>query len=88
LLDRLARDAELDDRVLAVDVAEIPRPAAEGLAQGGVAWSRLQEPDPRNRPRRLCFNGERHDENADEEEKGQRARPGNHLACLSPSPEA
>ncbi len=59
MLLRLTRDAELDDDVLVLDVAQIPKPLAEGLKPPGKAWSRLEEPNPWHLPRRLRPGGER-----------------------------
>ena len=62
MLLRLTRDAELDDDVFVLDVAQIPKPLAEGLKTPGKAWSRLEEPNPWHLPRRLRLDGERRGE--------------------------
>jgi hypothetical protein len=55
---------ELDEEVLALDIAEISQCCPEGLHLAGIAGrrGRAQEGNPVDLPRRLCLSGERRGE--------------------------
>jgi hypothetical protein len=66
---------ELDDDILAFDVAEIPKPCAERFDLAGVAGRRggAEEPDPVHLTRRLRLGGEG---------RGEQHHPGQELAAV------
>src|SRR5260370_11423546 len=83
MLLRLTRDAELDDDVLVLDVAQIPKPLAESLKPPGKACSRLEEPNPWHLPRLLPLGGERRGQDAARRQPEE--RPTLHHRCPLPT---